>query len=71
ESAFSQARLADEDHVLLAADEVALGQGLDPQAWDGGIEAPVEGAQRERFTEAGLPDETFDATLTPQASLIG
>ena len=33
--AFAQAGLADEDDVLLAADEVALGQGFDLQAGDG------------------------------------
>ena len=69
--AFSQAGLPDEDDVLLAADEVALGQGLDLQAWDGRVEVPVEGAQRERFAEVGVLDETFDAALAAQAGLIG
>ena len=53
--AFSQAGLADEDDVLLAADEVALGQGFDLQAGDGGIEVPVEGAQAAELRGSGRP----------------
>ena len=68
---FPRPRLADEDDVLLAADEVALGQGFDLQARDGGIEVPVEGAQGQRFAEVGVLDEAFDAALAAQAGLIG
>ena len=69
--AFAQAGLADEDDVLLAADEVALGQRFDLQAWDGRIEVPVEGAQGQSFAEVGVLDEAFDAALAAQAGLIG
>ena len=68
---FPRPRLADEDDVLLAADEVALGQGFDLQAGDGGIEVPVEGVQRQRFAEVGVLDEAFDAALAAQAGLVG
>ena len=71
EPAFPQAGLADEDDVLMAADEVALGQGFDLQAGDGGVEGPVEGAQRQGFAEVGLLDEPFDAALAAEAGLIG
>ena len=63
--------MADEDDVLLAADEVALGQGFDLHAGDGWVEVPVEGAQRQGFAEVGVLDETFDAALAAQAGLIG
>ena len=53
--AFSQAGLADEDDVLLAADEVALGQGFDLQTRDGGIEVPVEGAPAAGLRGSGRP----------------
>ena len=69
--AFSQAGLADEDDVLLAADEVALGQGFDLQPGDGGIEVPVEAVKRQRFAEVGVLDEAFDAALAAQAGLVG
>ena len=69
--AFSQAGLADEDDVLLAANEVALGQSFDLQAWNRRIEVPVEGAQGKRFAEVGVLDEAFDAALAAQAGLIG
>ena len=69
--AFPQAGLADEDDVLLAANEVALSQGFDLQAGDGRIEVPVEGAQGQGFAEAGLLDEALDAALPAQAGLIG
>jgi len=63
--------LAEEDDILLAADEVGLGQGFDLQAGNGWIEVPVEGAQGERFAEVGVLDEAFDAALPAQAGLIG
>src|SRR5208283_3474336 len=44
--AFSQTGLADEDDVLLAANEVTLGERLDLEPRDSGIEVPVEGVQR-------------------------
>ena len=44
---FPKPRLADEDDVLFAANEVARGLRLDLQARDFGIEVPVEGAQGE------------------------
>lgn len=71
EPAFSQAGLTHENNVLVAADEVALGQGLDLHTRDGGIERPVEGGERQGFTEAGVLDEPFDAALAAQAGLIG
>ena len=55
QSAFAQAALADEDDVLFAADEVALGQRLDLQAWDGGIEVPIEGAPAAGLRGSGRP----------------
>ena len=63
QSAFAQAGLARKDHVLAAADEVALGQGFDLHTWDGWIEIPVEGAQRQGLAEVGFLDEPFDAAL--------
>ena len=63
--------MADEDDVLLAADEVALGQRFDLHTGDGRVEIPVEAAQRQRFAELGFLDEAFDAALPPQAGLIG
>ncbi len=71
EPAFPQAGLTHENNVLIAANEVALGQGLDLHARDGGIERPVEGAQGQGFAEAGVLDESFDAALAAQAGLIG
>src|SRR5581483_8367359 len=71
EPALSQSRLPDKDDILLAADEVALGQGLDLEARDGRIEVPIEGVQRQRFPEVGVLDETFDAALAAQAGLVG
>ena len=71
QSAFAQAGLAREDHVLAAADEVALGQGFDLHTWDGWVEIPVEGAQRQGLTEVGFLDEPFDAALASRTGLIG
>lgn len=69
--ALSQARLANEDDVLVAANEVPLGEGFDLRARDGGVEVPIEGAERLEIAEVGVPDEAFDAALTAQSSLIG
>ena len=69
--AFPQAALTDKNDVLLTANEVALGQSLDLQAWDGRVETPVERVQGERLAEVGVLDEAFDAALAAQAGLVG
>ena len=69
--AFPQSGLTHDDDVLLATDEVALGQGFDLHPGDGRVEGPVECAQRQRFAEASLLDEPFDAALAAEAGLIG
>ena len=71
EPAFAESGLAEEDDILLAANEIGLGEGFDLQAWTGWIEVPVERAQGQRFAEVGIFDEAFDAALPAQASLIG
>jgi hypothetical protein len=69
--AFAHAALADEDEVLLAADEVAGGERLDLDAADGGVEVLIELGERLELAEAGLFDAALEAAYTAQAGLIG
>ncbi len=71
QSAFAQAGLAGKDHILAAADKVALGQVFDLHTGDGRVEVPVEGAQRQGFAEVGFLDEPLDAALASRTGLIG
>jgi len=67
----THATLADEDQILISADEVALGQCFDLRAIDGGIEVPIELTERLEIAEPGIVDPPFDAPLTAQTGLIG
>jgi hypothetical protein len=69
--AFADSRLPDEDDVLLAADEVALGECFKLRAWDRWIEVPVEGTERFQVAEVGIVDAVCDAAGAALAGLFG
>lgn len=61
--------MADEGHILVAADELARGQVFEGLAGQGlGVELPVEGFQRARVAEVGLAQTALD---TPFSAAVG
>ena len=72
DSAFADPALADQDEVVLAANEGASGQFLDLRAVDRlGIEVPVEVGQRVQLVELGVADATGDGPFATLLSLLG
>jgi hypothetical protein len=69
--AFADAGLPNEDDVLAAADEVALGEGFELRAWDRRVEVPVESTQRFEIAEVGILDAACDAAGAALAGLVG
>src|SRR5271154_4263528 len=69
--AFADSRLPDEDDVLLAADEVALGEGFNLRAWERRIEVPVEGTERFQIAEVGVVDAVCEAAGAALTGLFG
>jgi hypothetical protein len=69
--ALAYSRLADEDDVLFAADEVALGECFKLRAWDGRVEVPVESAERFEVAEVGILDAACAAAGAALAGLVG
>jgi hypothetical protein len=68
---FADSRLPDEDDVLFAADEVALGECFNLRAWDRRIEVPVEGTERFQVAKVGVVDAVCDAAGAALAGLFG
>src|SRR6266540_1284239 len=68
---FPHAALADEDEVLMAAQEVAGSERLDLDTADGGVEVPIELGERLKIAEAGALDTALEAAFAAQAGLVG
>ena len=71
EITFADSRLADEDEVLFASHEAALGQGFDLGAWDQRVETPIEFAQGFEIAEAGVFDALLQTAFAPHSRLVG
>jgi hypothetical protein len=68
---FPDTTLSHPQQILLATDELASGERLDPHSIDSRrIELPIEVDQRFAFSEAGLTDAVDDPSFATPVGLL-